>query len=113
MVFEQEILKDPEAYHQYDREWKQWCERHAERIKRSFSDDLDTMTHANQRYFGDWVSFEGHGDTGYYLGARFIRFLLRSESFDRLLRYDSDEVAEAFERFLSVDLGKGESGAAE
>ena len=58
------------------------------------------MNHQNQRYFGDWVRFEGQGDTGYYLGARFVRFLMQSEPFDRLIAWDLPAVREGFERFL-------------
>ena len=108
MVFEQELVGSPEFYHQYGPEWKRWCDGHAELLRRSFRDDLGTMTRANQRYYGDWVRFEGHGDTGYYLGARFVRFLLRSDSFDRLIRYDPDAVRKAYERFLTADLSYGD-----
>ena len=57
------------------------------------------MTRENQRYFGDWVRFDGHGDTGYYLGARFVRFLLESEDFDRVIQYGVDEVRRGFRLF--------------
>ena len=43
---------------------------------------LGTMTSEMQRYFGDWVRFEGYGGTGYYLDAKFVRYLLRFDSFD-------------------------------
>ena len=57
------------------------------------------MTRENQRYFGDWVRFEGRGDIGYYLGTRFVRFLLQNDSFDQLIQYDIEKVKEEFERF--------------
>ena len=99
MVFEQEIIGDPECFHQYDTDWKRWCDEHAGSIARSFSADLDSMTPETQRYFGDWVRFEGHGDTGYYLGARFIRFLLKHDRFDDLLSYDMDDVGKGYGMF--------------
>lgn len=100
MVFEQEIVGDPDAFHQYDPAWRQWCAENLGRLKWAFAEDLPTMNHQNQRYFGDWVRFEGRGDTGYYLGARFVRFLLRSDSFDRLVGYELPAVREGFARFL-------------
>ena len=100
MVFEQELVKDPEYFHQYDAAWIRWCDAHFDRIRQSFAADLPTMTNENQRYFGDWVSFEGHGDTGYYLGARFVRFLLESDRFDNLISYSPEQVRDGFERFL-------------
>jgi len=101
MVFEQEVIGDPEHFHQDKNDWKNWCERNADLIKRSFYNDLKTMTRENQRYFGDWVRFEGRGDTGYYLGTLFVRFLMRSESFDRIIRYGIKEIKEGYERFMS------------
>ena len=103
MVFEQEVSGEPEYFHQYDREWTQWCGAHLDLLRKSFYADLKTMTPADQRYFGDWVRFEGRGDTGYYLGARFVRYLLRSDSFDSIIRYDVDRVRDAYDRFLRSD----------
>ena len=104
MVFEQELAGDPDSFHQYGEEWKQWCGGHLDLLRRSFFDDLSTMTRADQCYFGDWVRFEGYGDTGYYLGARFVRFLLQFDSFESLIRYDLNTVRAGYERFLATDL---------
>ena len=100
MVFEQEIAGSPDYFHQCDPTWRQWCAENLGRQKRAFAEDLPTMNHQNQRYFGDWVRFEGQGDTGYYLGARFVWFLMQSEPFDRLIAWDLPEVKAGFERFL-------------
>ena len=100
MVFEQEIVGDSEYFHQDAHGWKAWCDRNAERIKASFAVDIHHMTREDQRYFGDWVRFDGHGDTGYYLGARFVRFLLKSEDFDRVIQYGVDEVRRGFHLFV-------------
>ena len=104
MVFEQEVLGDPAFYQQDVEGWKQWCDENAEQIRQSFRADLDSMTPETQRYFGDWVRFQGHGDTGYYLGARFVRFLLESDAFDSLIGYGIEDVKAGFERFLEVRL---------
>lgn len=100
MVFEQELAGTPDYFHQYDRAWQRWCAENLALLKRSFAADLPAMTHDNQRYFGDWVRFEGRGDTGYYLGTCFVRFLLRMDSFDRLIRYELPAVRDGFARFL-------------
>ena len=101
MVFEQEIVGDSDYYHQDRAGWKNWCSQNFRLILRSFISDLDTMTRGDQRYFGDWANFNGYGDVGYYLGARFVRFLLGSVCFDDLISYDADDVRTGFEMFSS------------
>lgn len=102
MVFEQELVGDSDYFHQdkHVKGWKEWCEKNFKHLKTSFAADLKTMTHENQRYFGDWVSFEGHGDVGYYLGAKFVRYLLKFDSFETVLSYSIESVKEGFEKFL-------------
>lgn len=102
MVFEQELIGDCNYFHQDKKGWKQWCDAHFQRILQAFSHDLDSMTQENQRYFGDWVRFEGQPDVGYYLGARFVRFLMESDSFDNIISYDIEQVTSAFQRFLHI-----------
>ena len=58
------------------------------------------MTYATQRYFGDWVEYDGHGDVGYYLGCCFVRFILRAEKFDALIGFDIDRVWVCFQQFM-------------
>ena len=101
MVFEQEVVGDPGYFHQDVDGWKDWCDRNFQRIKRSFEEDLGRMTAKDQRYFGDWVRFDGRGDTGYYLGARFVRFLMEKEPFDRVIDYGMEEIESGFRRFAS------------
>lgn len=100
MVFEQETVGDPQFYHQGS-QWTSWCAAHLSRIAEAFSGDLDTMSFENQRFFGDWVRFEGQPDTGYYLGARFVRELLTETPFDDLLSWEIGTVRNAFERFCA------------
>ena len=98
MVFEQEVVGNQDYYNR-DFEWTEWCRKNIERIKNSFSCDLSSMTKENQRYFGDWVSFEGYGDTGYYLGTDFVRFLLEKDSFDKVISYGIEDVKVGFELY--------------
>lgn len=100
MCFEQELVGDPDYYHQDRYGWKSWCADHLAQIKADFSRDLPAMTYATQRYFGDWVEYHGHSDVGYYLGCRFVRFVLTRYGFDEAIRLDVDRVAALFEQFL-------------
>ncbi len=99
MVFEQELVGDRDFYQQDVNGWKDWCEENYTNILASFVRDLQTMSPEDQRYFGDWVSLEGYGDTGYFLGTKFVRFLLKSDEFDHIIAYDIDTVKERFKRF--------------
>ena len=100
MVFEQDLIGDSDFYQQDINGWKLWCDSNFSLIRNSFNRDRYSMDFNNQRYFGDWVSFEGYGDTGYYLGTRFARFLLEDDSFDNLILYDIKMIKEGFDRFL-------------
>ena len=99
MCFEQIIVGDAEYYHQDKNGWKSWCDDHYEQIKSDFAEDLKTMSFANQRYFGDWVNYNGHGDVGYYLGGRFVRYILSIYEFDEIICFDIAKVKEMFEQF--------------
>ena len=100
MVFEQEIAGQPDAFHQYDEAWKLWCSEHFAEIVRDFDADLPTMTHDTQRWFGDWVSYCGHGDVGYYLGCRFVRFILQKHAFDEILSFEIGQVEALYQQFI-------------
>lgn len=102
MVFEQKVMGDPEYFHQGNCEWKNWCRQNIKLIKHSFVNDLKTMTHENQRYFGDWVRFYGYGDTGYYLGTVFVRYLLQYDEFDQIIQYRIHEVRKYFNSFVEI-----------
>ena len=99
MCFEQAVVGDPEYYHQNKNGWKSWCDDNFERIKRDFAKDLKTMSSAARRYFGDWVDYNGRGDVGYYLGARFVRYILSEYDFDEIVCFDIAKVKEMFDRF--------------
>jgi hypothetical protein len=99
MVFEQKLIGDSEFYHQYDIEWKRWCDQHIDQIKADFSCDLPLMTAKNQRYFGDWVSYDGKGDVGYYLGAKFVQMISEEYSLDDMIHFEIGQVEEMFQRF--------------
>ncbi len=99
MCFEQNLIGDTEYYHQDKNGWKTWCDNHFEQIKLDFEHDMKTMSVSNQRYFGDWVSYNGHGDVGYYLGCRFVRYILSMYEFDEIICFDINNVKELFEQF--------------
>lgn len=102
MVFEQTLVGCSDYYHQDKNGWKKWCDDHFEEIKADFNRDLKTMTFADQRYFGDWVSYNGHGDVGYYLGCQFVRYILSMYEFDEMISFDIDTVSQLFNQFSDL-----------
>lgn len=64
------------------------------------------MTRANQRYFGDWVNYQGRGDVGYYLGTRFLRSLLEDRGFEEVLQFSVKTVWEEYREFVRKTLGR-------
>ena len=101
MTFEQIIIGSFEYFHEDKNGWKTWCDANIKHIADSFKNDLHSMNRSNQKYFGDWVRFEGYPDTGYYLGARFVQFILKQDKFDNVINYDITAVRNAFEKFSS------------
>ena len=92
MYFEQVLVQDFSYYHQDKNGWLEWCENHFCQMVKDFYEDLPAMTKANQNYFGDWVSYNGKGDVGYYLGTKFVQHLREKYDFERLISMKIDEV---------------------
>ncbi len=101
MVFEQELVGNPDYFHQNVNGWTTWCHEHLSAIAHCFAAESPSLTRETQRYFGDWVSFEGHPDVGYYLGARFVRFLMEKMTFDEVLRLPLSQIQQSFDAFCA------------
>lgn len=102
MYFEQALVGNPEYFHQDKDGWKAWCDSHFEEIKGDFDRDLNTMTFAAQRWFGDWVEYRGRGDAGYYLGCRFVRYILSMYELDEIISFDMDAVTRLYRQFIDA-----------
>ena len=96
MYFEQALVNDFNYFHQDNNGWLKWCDNHYRQIVADYHSDLPTMTKSNQRYFGDWVSYNGKGDVGYYLGTKFIQQLCGKYDFDRLINLDIDSIYQEY-----------------
>ena len=98
MYFEQALVDNFNYYHQDKNGWLEWCDNHYQQIRADFDSDLQTMTRTNQRFFGDWVSYNGKGDVGYYLGTRFVQQLCDKYDFQHLINLEIDDI---FQEYLS------------
>lgn len=101
MCFEQLLVNDQNYYHKDKDGWAAWCGQHLPQIKRDFAADLPGMTYAGQRWFGDWVHYQGRGDVGYYLGCQFVHYILTELPFDQIICLDIRQVEVYFERYIN------------
>lgn len=101
MVCEQILCQDENYYHQ-DRNdgWLTWCISNREDIKREYLERVDRGVSV-QDFFGDWCSYRGHSDVGYYLGCRFIKYLKEKYSLIHIANLDADRLYDHFKDFAS------------
>lgn len=102
MYFEQVLVNDLNYYHQNKNGWREWCDNHFKQILADFHTDLPTMTRCNQKYFGDWVSYCGRGDVGYYLGAKLVQRLCNKYQFAQLINMKIDDVYKLYLEFAEA-----------
>lgn len=103
MYFEQMLVGDPTYFHQDRDGWKDWCEAQFGQIVTDFHQELPAMTRHTQRYFGDWVSYHGRGDVGYFLGTKFVHRLREKYEFEQLINMKIDEVYEEYLAFVEAN----------
>ncbi|MGX7107996.1 hypothetical protein [Facklamia miroungae] len=102
MYFEQVLVGNLNYFHQDSNGWLEWCDLHLATIKKDFHHDISKMTTDNQIYFGDWVSYRGRPDCGYYLGARFVQFICSRYHFNQVIQFDLDQVKALWLEFLRL-----------
>jgi len=101
MVCEQILCHDECYYHQGE-EWAEWCKDNLFEIRKEYWKRIENEKSV-QDFFGDWNDYKGYPDTGYYLGAQFIRYLMCKQSFDRIASLPYQELYEEFR--IWSDLG--------
>lgn len=83
MVFEQTLCNNVNRYHQNVNGWLDWCKENEKMIKTEYLKRIEKKESV-QDFFGDWCSFIGHADVGYYLGTAFVRFLMKEYSLQEI-----------------------------
>lgn len=100
MVFEQTLCNDINRYHQNTNGWLDWCKDNEKKIKAEYLKRIKNKQSV-QDFFGDWRSFMGYSDVGYYLGTAFIRFLLNDYSLQEIASMKLNTVLKHFYRFAN------------
>lgn len=101
MVFEQTLCEDDCFFHQDQNGWLEWCEANDALIKREYVKRLKSRESV-QDFFGDWCSFMNHSDVGYYLGAAFVRFLMKDCTLEEIAKMKIRDVCKQFYKFAQI-----------
>ncbi|MCH5315880.1 MAG: hypothetical protein J1E81_08200 [Eubacterium sp.] len=100
MVFEQTLCDDTNRYHQNTNGWLDWCLDNDKLIKTDYLKRIKNKKSV-QHFFGDWCSFMGYSDVGYYLGTAFVRFLMNDYSLQEIASMNLNTVLKHFYRFAN------------
>jgi len=100
MFCEQILMGDMDYYHQYGKEWKNWCATNRQELFQEFRHRVDDEVSA-QDFFGDWVSYEGHSDVGYFLGCELIKAAAMEFSLNELASLDYETVYKYLEKLCN------------
>lgn len=98
MVCEHILCGDNEFYHQNKDGWLNWCYENENEIKREYLRRLDAKENV-QDFFGDWCFYNGHSDVGYFLGCRFVEYLMKTYSLKVIANMKYNILNKAFKEF--------------
>ena len=101
MVCEHILCGDDDFYHQDKDGWLDWCRENETEIKKEYLRRLDAKENV-QDFFGDWCSYNGYSDVGYYLGCRFIGYLLKSHSLKEIARMNYRTLNKHFSEYANT-----------
>ncbi len=101
MVCEHILCGDNDFYHQDKDGWLSWCYKNDNQIKREYIRRLDKKESV-QDFFGDWCSYNGHSDVGYFLGCRFIEHLMKTHSLKEIANMKYGALNKAFTEFADT-----------
>lgn len=91
MYCEQLLCHNPSFFHQDQKGWLEWCNQNRTRLFIEYFRRVE-QHESVQDFFGDWCSFEGYSDVGYYLGAELIRKALTEYTIDDVLNLSMSDV---------------------
>lgn len=100
MVFEQILCDDSNRFHQDVNGWLSWCKENENLIKTEYLKRLNS-NESIQDFFGDWCSFLGHSDVGYYLGTVFVIFLMNRYSLQEIASMKLNILYKEFVKFAN------------
>lgn len=103
MVCEQNLNGDEAFYHQDANGWLAWCQEQEKMIRKEYLRRLE-HNESTQDFFGDWCEFYGYSDVGYYLGSRFVRWMMKESDLREIATMRYSELLEKYTRFTEEEL---------
>lgn len=101
MVCEHILCGSTDYYHQNVNGWLDWCTKNEVEIKKEYLRRIKAGE-STQDFFGDWCSYQGHSDLGYYLGCRFVEVLQKKYSLIEIANLDHKALLHEFEAFAQA-----------
>lgn len=95
MRFEQLICGDLSYYHQDKDGWLDWCVQKENQIKSEYASRIQNKESVKD-FFGDWCSYQGRSDVGYFLGNRFVQFLCSRFSLEQAANLCEQQLLSCF-----------------
>ncbi len=80
MYCEQLLCNDKSFYHQDKDGWLNWCIVNRAELFREYIRVIEN-NESHQKFFGDWCSYHGVSDIGYYLGCELVKKICRTMTF--------------------------------
>ena len=101
MMCEHILCGDDEFYHQNKDDWLQWCYKNENEIKNEYLRRMNEKESV-QVFFGDWCSYNGHSDVGYFLGCRFVRYMMKTYSLKEVANFSYRKLNKEFIDFTGM-----------
>lgn len=96
MYFEQQLAGDARYFHQNKNGWLAWCDANRKAL---FTEYLRRVNSGEsvQDFFGDWCSYQGYSDVGYYLGSVLVQWLAQRHTAAQLAELTEADLRAALE----------------
>ena len=101
MVCEHILCGDNDFWHQDKNGWLDWCSKNETEIKKEYLRRLDS-NESVQDFFGDWCSYNGYSDVGYYLGCRFVEHLMKAHTLKEIANMSYNKLNKCFIEYVNT-----------
>lgn len=101
MVCEHILCGDNDFWHQDKDGWLDWCKKNENEIKKEYLRRLDAKESV-QDFFGDWCSYNGYSNVGYYLGCCFVQYLQKTYSLKEIANMRYGKLNKYFSEFATA-----------